>query len=309
MNLRIRRQFKLKNRTDSSTSTETTPSPSENPTDSEQDVFISGFKQILDYPISYRPILEGYPATTYSYPPDRILFTRMPSLNDQHGITQCILPSEMKARIMHIQGFPRVPLFPQVDVYRIGPTISKGLGLFSTDIIQIGQFIITERPLLFTPFDTLLNVQNVHKITPHSTDSMMTALSGALVDLLVTRMTPENQRAFLELHNAHPRDWEGVIHGMFRTNSLEVTVRDLDMRFKVVTKDMARVNHSCEPNAVYDFDLPSFSVRLYAILPISKGEEITISYVPLESAENRASYLQDNYAIPSCTSLCCKNAT
>ncbi|KAF8996661.1 hypothetical protein BDQ17DRAFT_911573 [Cyathus striatus] len=266
-------------------------------------------EQILDYPVSYLPILEGHPQSTIFYPPDKTLLIRIP-MNDPHGVTQCILPSELKSRILGIPGFPRTPCLPQAQVYHIGPTISKGFGLFSTANIKLGQLIVTERPLLLIHFHTTLCTKNVYKITPHSTTSMMSALSGALIDLLVTRMTPENQRAFLALHNAHPRDWEGVIHGMFRTNEIEVNMGDLGTRFKAVMRDMARINHSCCPNAVYEFDLPSFSARLHANRTISEGEEITISYVPLEiSAEDHASFLERNYAVPPCTSLCCARTT
>ena len=65
---------------------------------------------------------------------------------------------------------------------------------------------------------------------------------------------------------------------------------------------------SCAPNAVYIFNTPSFAVYLYALFPIKKGEQITISYGtgPGETHDSRQKHLLECYgfrcACPSCSS-------
>ncbi|KAF8996660.1 hypothetical protein BDQ17DRAFT_1329875 [Cyathus striatus] len=305
----MKRAFHIRNVKDEPSSAKISPTSVDILSNLEQDVVISGFNQILINPVTYLPILEGHPPTKTDYPPSTIICTRIPSLTDPHGITQCILPLDLKSHILSIPDFPLAPPNPsQQEVYRVAPTQSKGLGLFAMSTIEIGQLILAERPLLIVPCDTAFNVSDIHTISRHSSECMKSALSGALVKLLVLSMPEENNRSFFELCNSHPDDWEGVVHGTFRTNAVDVKITACDMRFKGVMKTMARVNHSCCPNAVYHFDLPTFSIHLHAIRQISPGDEITISYVPLEStASDRAVHLTKHYAIPPCRSTCCTN--
>jgi hypothetical protein len=87
--------------------------------------------------------------------------------------------------------------------------------------------------------------------------------------------------------------------GVARTNGYGVTLGE-GSRYTAVYKDISGINHrynihifwiitdmyrdhSCIPNAIYKFALPTFSMQLRAIIDIKKGDEIFISYLgPLE---------------------------
>ena len=69
---------------------------------------------------------------------------------------------------------------------------------------------------------------------------------------------------------------------------------------------MLNLHISCSPNAMYTFNMPSFSMEIHAVRPVAKGEEITVSYA-LESnkaAERQASL--KSYGIV-CTCAACKD--
>lgn len=46
----------------------------------------------------------------------------------------------------------------------------------------------------------------------------------------------------------------------------------------ILASEMTHFNHDCSPNAVYYFDKTYLEFNLHAIIPISQGDEITISY-------------------------------
>ncbi|KAK3946736.1 hypothetical protein QBC32DRAFT_122452 [Pseudoneurospora amorphoporcata] len=72
--------------------------------------------------------------------------------------------------------------------------------------------------------------------------------------------------------------------------------------------EVARINHSCRPNARLRFSEKRLTMEVVSYRPISSGEEIAISYTPLNlPPSDRHRYLQQNYHFtchcPLCTSL------
>jgi SET domain len=55
-------------------------------------------------------------------------------------------------------------------------------------------------------------------------------------------------------------------------------------------------NHSCSPNARWEWNTSSFSLHLSAVRPIRRGEEITIQYIcPAQPWEERQASLRSQY--------------
>ena len=67
---------------------------------------------------------------------------------------------------------------------------------------------------------------------------------------------------------------EQRLYGIIRSNSFENEEMSYQKRLYLKT---SRFNHSCTPNVGYDFD--GWTIRLYTLRSVSKGETLCISYV------------------------------
>ncbi|TRM58110.1 hypothetical protein BD626DRAFT_512816 [Schizophyllum amplum] len=108
-----------------------------------------------------------------------------------------------------------------------------------------------------------------------------------LLQSLFRRMLPERCAALWALQPSTDRDESGPIMKRIRKNGLDMAeytfsaINGPDKQYIALNEDISRANHSCRPNAKYTFHRPSFSSRLRAVRDIKAGEEICISYVPL----------------------------
>ncbi|KIY53244.1 hypothetical protein FISHEDRAFT_16588, partial [Fistulina hepatica ATCC 64428] len=232
------------------------------------------------------------------------------------GWCECFIDQATKKRIFSQPGFPHPIPRPRLKMYSIEPAPGMGLGMFATCDIRLGELIIAERPLLLVPAAARMHV---NKYPPHYTKEQMLQAAMAeqnhLYELTVSRMIPERRAAFMALHNSHQHDGSGTALGIVRTNGFGISDRPDALRFQndrspggqfsIVCDKMSRVNHSCCPNTTHTFDLPSFSMHLYATRDIKKGEQIWTMYTELLApAAERAETLV-RYGVSPCVCAAC----
>jgi hypothetical protein len=151
---------------------------------------------------------------------------------------------------------------------------SKGLGAIAKKALQRGEVIITERPLAVWP--TQLNAQQAQE--------------------LVGCMTPSAKKAYMSLANAsEPSSQLDPILGIRATNGFNVELPQIPANLipagifqsknhastaSFIFPRIARINHSCLPNADHAMDFSKLAMSVYATTSIAAGEEINIEYMP-----------------------------
>ncbi|KAG6820422.1 hypothetical protein H0H93_000668 [Arthromyces matolae] len=209
--------------------------------------------------------------------------------------------------ITSIPGFPRPVPSPPAKRHRIGPS-KHGMGAFAVCDMELGDLILAERPLLVMPTTLkkppLRDGLNYANLPPHQVMKMVLLEYEGLLGQCVQNMLPENKKTFFRLCNSlKAEDGYGQVLGRMRTNGFVITV-EKDCDHAATFNEASRFNHSCTPNVTYHFDVPSFSIRLYAIRPIKSGEELFVAYTKHNlSTRQRQAFLR-SYGFTCACSAC-----
>ncbi|KAG5636415.1 hypothetical protein H0H81_008125 [Sphagnurus paluster] len=172
----------------------------------------------------------------------------------------------------------------------------KGLGMFATRPIQTGALILVEHPTILVPANVTL--------THDARTAAYQGLSAAL---------PQHRRdeLFTMANCRDPEECATAEEGIARTNGAAVELGHPDeietdaREYGAVFLTMNRSNHSCGPNAAHKWDLESFSSSLYALRPISPGEEITIIYTDVtQPRDARRARLYAHYGFTCACAFC-----
>lgn len=157
--------------------------------------------------------------------------------------------------------------------YAVKSVHNKGLGAFATTTIPRGTIIISERALLIWP----------SKITIEEARQ------------LISQLTPSAKKAFYSLANiADPSLNLDPIFGIRATNGFNVELPSMPSKLVPATLTpspspssasfifprIARINHSCAPNADHAMDWSGLKMQVYATTEIPSGQEICIEYQP-----------------------------
>ncbi|KAH9841091.1 uncharacterized protein C8Q71DRAFT_438937 [Rhodofomes roseus] len=228
-------------------------------------------------------------------------------LGSAEHTTTCVLLSGQTPHILAIPGFPCAPAQPAIPrLYDLRPVPSAlsasspgspvvELGLFAPAVLEPGDLVLSERPLLLTL-----------RALPAGDAPGMRA--DDLLERVAASMPAREQRAFLGLRNYRARDTRySRARGIVDTNALGVgALPGYPGDCAVVCELTCRANHSCSPNAVARWDLPSFSIELRARRRILAGEEITISYLPELTLPRatRITLLRESYAFTCACPAC-----
>lgn len=155
--------------------------------------------------------------------------------------------------------------------YKVESVPSKGLGAFATASIPRGTVIISERALLIWP--TKISLEEAQR--------------------LVANLTPSARKAFYSLANiADPALNMDPIFGIRATNGFNVELPSMPSKLVSATlapnpsptsasfifPRIARINHSCAPNADHAMDWSGLKMTVYATTDISPSQEICIEY-------------------------------
>ncbi|KAL0959204.1 hypothetical protein HGRIS_014483 [Hohenbuehelia grisea] len=271
----------------------------------------AGFDSKLSYgKIAQAGRPEGYEAQTLEFGPnaqisrgdftgyddDQILTTTLPSVSIHAkpsdvpgGYTECMVSGYVKRIICATPGFPQPPPQPKgPKAYRVTEIPGKGLGVVATRDLKANELVMSERALLIAPAaprialrlpDTFTHEQ-IRQAGLHEREKMM--------EPLLYRMDEEYKKQYMALHNSHLEDGSGPLIGIVRTNSFEISglydrgfseAGGREGGYLGVFNVLSRVNHSCSPNLSRVWDMPSFSMVVYASQDIPAGSELCISYI------------------------------
>ncbi|KAF8179930.1 hypothetical protein K438DRAFT_1603255 [Mycena galopus ATCC 62051] len=176
----------------------------------------------------------------------------------------------------------------------------NGLGMFAAQNIPVGGLITVERPIIVAPY--IIAVQT------HSESDFYTAL--------LHRLSPDTVARFMELANSKPASECDMLEGIMRTNAIGIALDVPDVphpelpTHRGIFLNISRCNHSCGPNAKWQWDAASLSLSLVALRPIQAGQEITVAYVtPTCSRTERRSKLKTMYNFSCRCEICARPAS
>ncbi|OCH91994.1 SET domain-containing protein [Obba rivulosa] len=192
-----------------------------------------------------------------------------PLLPDPDMYSALISFKTQKEKLLAIPGFPTSFTTPSPPVYRVQRAGGRfqGLGMFATQEVHIGDLIVRERALLITT-----------QYVPPGPDGRPNIHA---FDVAVHQQMSAPRRAmYLALSNIFPELPQTL--GILNTNSLYIgALPGYNGACGGVFNDISRINHSCRPNAVFWWDLQSFSGQIRALAPIRPGEQIFITYIDM----------------------------
>ncbi|KAF6808390.1 TPR domain-containing protein [Colletotrichum musicola] len=184
-------------------------------------------------------------------------------------------------------------------MFTIRQAAGKGLGVFASQPILAGQRILAERALLTltAPDGSGSILRQAHALTQAGRDSLLSlssnpSKSGVLSwaeSLWQSRSAPGRTA----LNHA--------ILNIFRNNNF-----DIGGSVRALFPGVARLNHSCVPNAQGNFNGNLGQFTVHATRDIAADEEVTISYLDehLGLQEARMGSLKDGYGFdcgcPAC---------
>ncbi|KAJ7099542.1 hypothetical protein B0H15DRAFT_771246 [Mycena belliarum] len=250
-------------------------------------------------------------------PEDQYLFTSIPhipsdspSIASKDGWTSAMLQVATQAKIPSTPGFPSPMARPPDVRHRIGPTSNMGLGVFSTARLQMGDLILSDRPLIVVPLHMYGSGDYPKNLTQKQTQQAVLADAELYLQFVLDRLDPENRKAYMALANSHLKDGSGPILGIMRTNGMgiDALIRpgNPPMPYSAVCKEISRLNHSCCPNTGAGFNMASFSYRLWALCDIAPGEELTLSYTDVTAPAAERQKALEPYGF-QCTCRACQD--
>ncbi|KAM0273219.1 hypothetical protein ACHAQH_008387 [Verticillium albo-atrum] len=139
---------------------------------------------------------------------------------------------------------------------------AKGLGLVAKEKLEKGAIIAREAPVMLKMVER-----------PEGMDK---AEAQAAQERAFLQLAKAEQLEILDLARTaggHPLD------DIMRTNSFEVKFQGVS--HFALFKDISRINHACKPNAVTRWSQTKMQMEVIAYHDIQAGEEITISYAPM----------------------------
>lgn len=162
----------------------------------------------------------------------------------------------------------------------------NGLGLLASRNIKRGELILAEKPLIKIK-------QNVPKLQ-----------LNFHVENQVSKLSDQDKAKIFELHdNQIPKSLVGI----FKTNSYMLGKKS---QFCGLFYKMARMNHSCLPNASHHWVESENLQKVFALKDISLGEEICTSYINLyEDTLGRKRILKKSFYFDCTCELCVKESS
>lgn len=134
-----------------------------------------------------------------------------------------------------------------------------GHGIFAKKKISLKDIILTEKPLLRCAPDTQEYLTKFHALNAGSKKKFLSLYNGHC-DALETRQLRSD-----------------TVRGIWETN--RIVAGDEDAVFETV----CRINHSCCPNAVLDWDLEIECMEVKPLRNLMVGEEVTVSYIDCDA--------------------------
>ena len=184
-------------------------------------------------------------------------------------------------------------------MHQILPSPGKGLGLFATRLIPKDTKLPSDPYILHTPADLISNPIQLYAavlaLPPHQQTTYLSLAHTA---------DPTKEYSYLQQAKtcnipphtipAHLLEIAAKVSAIFDVNAFNLDSKG--QSGAAVALQVARINHSCVPNAHQVWDAEGGRIDVDAKVDIQAGEEITITYVDLgRSREDRRSALRKCY--------------
>ncbi|KAF9065431.1 hypothetical protein BDP27DRAFT_59429 [Rhodocollybia butyracea] len=222
-------------------------------------------------------------------PAKLISVTRATNLD---GWTECLLTGLVKRTILETPSFPQSLSQPKKSLHYIadapaaGEATSKPLtGLHASTSIEMGDLVFSERPVLIVPASIRIGEIFVEHLSHEEQNRLVMKHWLETLETVFHRVSKKDQEAFWKLRDIWQKDGKKSIHGIVQTNGFKVTgLEDPGLEgnlgmYSGVCIQMSQINHSCRPNLERYWDMASFSMQLRATRKISRGEELTLSFI------------------------------
>ncbi|KAI3544101.1 TPR domain-containing protein [Colletotrichum filicis] len=183
-------------------------------------------------------------------------------------------------------------------MFTVRHAIGKGLGVFASRPIFTGQRILTDQALLtITSSDSNSILRQAQLLSTTGRDSLLS---------LSTNPSKSSVFSWLESiwrSKSAPQDTVSnhTILNIFRNNNFNI-----GNQTQALFPQVARLNHSCVPNAQGNFNKDLNAFTIHATRNIEPEEEITISYLDehLGLRQSRQTALHDGYGFTCGCSAC-----
>ncbi|KAF4590181.1 hypothetical protein EYR38_009479 [Pleurotus pulmonarius] len=163
-------------------------------------------------------------SSAYEIPTDNpaVLYTSQPRGSD-YAVEFLLHGAAAKRELIEYPDYPQEPYRPselKERPYSIVEISGKGLGMVATKDLAPGDLIVAERPLLVAPrlLRTLGSVVFNDNATKEQQEAAKSFETEKTIRYAYDRMRPEDQAAYMKLHNAHLHDGSGPLFGIMRTN-------------------------------------------------------------------------------------------
>ncbi|OCK81202.1 SET domain-containing protein [Lepidopterella palustris CBS 459.81] len=164
------------------------------------------------------------------------------------------------------------------DLFTLQLIPNKGKGLVAACSIHPGTLLISETPLF-----AIGSSATERDLATH-----------------VRSLPKESQRAFLSLHNSRAGKGD-PFSNIVRTNAYPLGPgSDIGGIFPLI----ARINHSCRPNAQHAWNAKLSRETVYSVRPIAAGDEITLSYSSGGPSIERRKALKEMFGFECACEVC-----
>ncbi|KIM37400.1 hypothetical protein M413DRAFT_273919 [Hebeloma cylindrosporum] len=219
---------------------------------------------------------------------------------------ECVSMLDVGVDALFPSVFPPPPICAD-DNFAIHPSPGKGLGMFSRRLVRSGEVVLVERPVILTPYVVGLAVP-LAQLYSDMFEKLSPDVSKQLMEL--SSFASDNvKRNKVELKT------KDVCESVMRMNALAVQLQVPKGEYaelsthRGVFLNTSRCNHSCAPNAKWDWDRDTYSLVLTAVRAIKPGEEITIAYVsPHLPSHERQSKLRALHSFQCLCTICTQPA-
>ncbi|KAH8687558.1 hypothetical protein BGZ60DRAFT_393911 [Tricladium varicosporioides] len=152
-------------------------------------------------------------------------------------------------------------------IYEIKQIPNKDLGLIATRTLPAGTIILNEAPLISIPLPQM--VPGVGFPLQEMVSSLQSSYN---------LLSPSQQEDYLSLHEFRfPSETDqDKLLTIFRSNAYNTGSNNVGLFPKI-----ARINHDCTPNCGNYWSEKTGRRIIYTNREVKKGEEITVSYIPL----------------------------
>ena len=168
------------------------------------------------------------------------------------------------------------------DKFKVEKLPGRGDGVIALRDFQPGDLIMEDHPMIVMPGNIF------ERDDPDYIERWL--------DKKINRLSCCDREKYFNLSDARSSDFDASINpsktslGIFYTNCMSFIENSA-----ALFPTMAKTNHSCDPNAEFFHSSREYSQQLVATQSISKGEEITISYLHADKEHSDEKYVRQKY--------------